>query len=353
MAINVYSGLMGSGKTFELVRSVILPAVLSGRRVVSNIAGLNKDLIYEYLIAKHKLDADYTFSDIVLVEDEVIRTAGFFPIDGKPEIESVVRAGDLVAIDEAWRFWSTGQKISAEHMQFFRMHRHFVNSENGFTCDLSFIFQNVSDIARSLKAVVELNFRTTKLKTLGLNTSYRIELFEGAKSTKNALISVYVQKYSIDIFPLYKSYAGDNAKEVSQDKRQNILLKPSFWYTVVFIVIGILFGIYKGIGFFYRSKTESPKFESPKQSISSSNSTADTTQSVPTFKRSRELRLAGSIQVGNAEYSVISQSDFRTRLLPISELKGLRHDQYIYLDREHIDYSSGSTTYGNQQGLLP
>jgi zona occludens toxin len=35
MAINAYTGLMGSGKSYEVVSSVILPAVKSGRRVVS------------------------------------------------------------------------------------------------------------------------------------------------------------------------------------------------------------------------------------------------------------------------------------------------------------------------------
>ena len=45
MAINAYTGLMGSGKTYEVVSSVVLPALLKGRRVVSNIEGLDYEEI--------------------------------------------------------------------------------------------------------------------------------------------------------------------------------------------------------------------------------------------------------------------------------------------------------------------
>jgi zona occludens toxin len=38
MAIKVYVGLMGSGKSYEVVSNVIVPALGRGRRVISNIA---------------------------------------------------------------------------------------------------------------------------------------------------------------------------------------------------------------------------------------------------------------------------------------------------------------------------
>ncbi|HDL5229472.1 TPA: hypothetical protein RS727_002675, partial [Mannheimia haemolytica] len=39
MAVSAYIGIPGSGKSYEVVKSVILPAVASNRRVVSNIYG--------------------------------------------------------------------------------------------------------------------------------------------------------------------------------------------------------------------------------------------------------------------------------------------------------------------------
>ncbi|MBJ5389082.1 hypothetical protein JGG32_25795, partial [Salmonella enterica subsp. enterica serovar Typhimurium] len=40
MAINLYVGLQGAGKSYESVKSVVLPALAQGQRVVSNIEGL-------------------------------------------------------------------------------------------------------------------------------------------------------------------------------------------------------------------------------------------------------------------------------------------------------------------------
>lgn len=40
MAISAYIGIPGSGKSYEAVCNVIIPAFTSGRRVVTNIYGL-------------------------------------------------------------------------------------------------------------------------------------------------------------------------------------------------------------------------------------------------------------------------------------------------------------------------
>ncbi|EPZ1805653.1 zonular occludens toxin domain-containing protein, partial [Escherichia coli] len=41
MPISAYVGSLGSGKSYEVVSSVIVPACASGRRVVTNIYGIN------------------------------------------------------------------------------------------------------------------------------------------------------------------------------------------------------------------------------------------------------------------------------------------------------------------------
>ncbi|MBI0473410.1 zonular occludens toxin domain-containing protein, partial [Pectobacterium parmentieri] len=56
MAISAYVGVPGSGKSFEVVRSVIIPAVAQGRRVVSNVYGLNPEKIYEFVRRNNKTE---------------------------------------------------------------------------------------------------------------------------------------------------------------------------------------------------------------------------------------------------------------------------------------------------------
>ncbi|MBJ3095365.1 hypothetical protein JGB36_23440 [Salmonella enterica subsp. enterica serovar Derby] len=49
MAINLYVGLQGAGKSYESVKSVVLPALAQGQRVVSNIEGLDSEKVYAYV----------------------------------------------------------------------------------------------------------------------------------------------------------------------------------------------------------------------------------------------------------------------------------------------------------------
>lgn len=246
MAINVYSGLMGSGKSYEAVSSLIIPAIASGRRVVTNIDGLSESAIHEYILThKRKFEKNKdinreSLGSIELVSNDRILEPFFFP-DGEScsDVVSVVQPGDFIVIDEAWRFWDTQAKPSHEHKQFFKMHRHYANPETGVTCDLALIIQDISGLYLDLKKVVEMTVRTTKLKSLGLNSRYRVDLFEGYRLTRAAKIQSYQKSYDKKIFPLYKSYAVEGAKETVIDSRQNILKSWKIWF--FYGVLPILF----------------------------------------------------------------------------------------------------------------
>ncbi|MFM1433993.1 zonular occludens toxin domain-containing protein [Yersinia enterocolitica] len=93
MAISAYIGIPGSGKSYEAVCNVIIPAFTSGRRVVTNIYGLQKDKITERY-------PDATGEIIVVDNDDVLK-ADFFPFKGGEG--SFCQFGDLIVIDEAWR----------------------------------------------------------------------------------------------------------------------------------------------------------------------------------------------------------------------------------------------------------
>lgn len=236
MAINNYTGLMGSGKSYEVVSTVILDAVKSGRRVVTNIDGIQPDKILDYLIDKKKCDPAKLGTVIYVTNDDVLKD-DFFPDDEKPEQKSIVQRGDLVAIDEVWRMWGTDCKIKPNAMQFFRMHRHYTHPDTGISCDLALMIQDTSTLHRSIREVVEMTTRCVKLKAVGSPKSYRIELYEGKKVTKQTHIDTFVKRYNPDIFPLYKSYANGDGKEQAIDKRQNVLLNPRIWVTTGFMVL--------------------------------------------------------------------------------------------------------------------
>jgi zona occludens toxin len=220
MPINAYTGLMGSGKSFECVVSVIIPAICIGRRVVTNVDGIDNDACRAYCHEKYDIPLE-KLGHIIHCKNDDVQSVDFLPHG--LDVDTFCKAGDMVCIDEAWRFWGTDCKILKQHAIFFREHRHYVDAITKVSCDLVLMVQDITDLHRTLKVVVELSFRTTKIKSLGFNKVYRVEMWEGYKQTSRARISVANKTYDSQIFPLYSSYVGGAGKELQVDKRQNIL----------------------------------------------------------------------------------------------------------------------------------
>ncbi|MCI3206457.1 MULTISPECIES: zonular occludens toxin domain-containing protein [Pandoraea] len=313
MAINAYTGLMGSGKSYEVVGSVIVPAVIAGRRVVTNIDGIQPDAIRDYCVDVKKANPE-ALGSIVPVTNEDVTREGFFPDETRPEAKSIVLAGDLVAIDEAWNFWSIGNKITPEHMRFFRMHRHYVHPETGVACDVALMIQSIGDLHRQLRSVVEMTFVTKKLKELGLNRSYRVEMYEGGKVTKSNRVDTFSKMYNKAIFPLYQSYVGGKGNERAIDKRQNKLANMRIWSIFIFMlcVVGVS-GWY--IMVFFRGD-HLPVRKDHDATAPAENASSVLREVNQHFApaMSADWRIAGNFSVGDERYIVVADDAGRLRV---------------------------------------
>lgn len=238
MTIKLYTGRMGSGKTYEVVSEVILGAVRRGRRVVSNIAGLDVAAMHELLIAEG-VPEDKLGSVVMFSHDEVMKP-NFWRTDssGGSEPDSFIQPGDLLALDEIWRFWSglgktdgEGRKRPPSVMNFFRMHRHFIHEQTGVACDVALITQDLMDLSRDVRSVVEETYYMEKLTAVGSTKRYRVDIYQAGRIRGKPLRSIQ-RSYDPKYFPLYSSHSqkkegGADAVEENIDKRGNIL---SGWF---------------------------------------------------------------------------------------------------------------------------
>lgn len=355
MAINAYCGLMGSGKSYEAVSSLIVPAIAVGRRVVSNIDGLNQELIHDYIIAhkgkfakKNSLTRE-SLGSIELVNNEQISQPHFFPdpehADGT---NSVVKPGDFVVIDEAWRFWPTNSKPSHEHMQFFKMHRHYAHPGTGVTSDLALIIQDISGLHLDLRKVVEMSVRTTKLKSLGLNSRYRVEVFEGYRQTRTAKTATYQKAYDKRIFPLYKSYGSDDAKETTMDGRQNIFRGAKVWVVLAAIPVFLGGGIWYLLGFFGSgpSKSGGPALSVEVVESQPGAKTAPSGSPEKTSKTdlSSEWRIVGLTMIDERPWVVLQNSSGRLRYEHSSNFENRGPLMRGVVDGDRVTTYSGSSS---------
>lgn len=344
MAINAYVGLQGSGKSFEVVSSPILDAVLQGRRVVTNIDGINEDLIHEYLVNKRDAQID-KLGSIIHVENEQILQPQFFPDEEKPELDSVVKGGDLVAIDEAWRFWGTDNgKLSHEHMQFFRMHRHYTHPDTAVACDVALMTQDISGLHRSVKNVIEFAFRMHKHKSLGLSKRYRVEIYEGWKLNSKTRIDDRQKKYDPEIFPLYQSYTGGKGMEKSIDSRQNILANKVLWYYAGGVILCGVIGAYSTWKFFNPNKTENSdtqKLAAIDKSKYQSTSVENSAIRSNAVGYSENWRIVGQIASSTGRWVVVSNKIGKLRIESPSMFSGTGSIEIGEIDNERVTRWSG------------
>lgn len=311
MPINTYTGLMGSGKSYECVSSVIVPAVKAGRRVVTNVDGIDSDAIRAYCQDKFSVPLE-KLGEVVHCTNEDVSKASFLP-HGE-NVDTFCQSGDIICIDEAWRFWGTDCKLLQEHKIFFREHRHFVHPDTKVCCDLVLMVQDITDLHRTLRVVVEVSFRTTKIKTLGWQKTYRVEMWEGYKLTNKGRVSVENKRYDDEIFPLYSSYVGGTGKELQVDSRQNVLRNPKLWLIAVGVVLMFGWGVYTIMGFFngsrYPASDAASKPSVPAPSVPRTQPASNSAQS----GFSSTWRLVGSFQAQGKQFVVIENPGGRIRL---------------------------------------
>jgi zona occludens toxin len=355
MSINVYGGIMGSGKSYEVVSGPLLDGIAAGRRVVTNVDGIDEERIHEYLVEKRRVDLD-KLGRIVHITTDRVNEPGFFPVElesaeGATVTPGLVEAGDLVVIDEAWKLWTSSEKMSKEHVAFFRMHRHFVHADTKLCCDVILMVQTIGDLPRMLKAVVELSFVMCKLKSLGAPTKYRVEMYEGWKQNAKSRIGTYLKSYKKEIFPLYKSYAGAAGKEATVDKRQNIFRDKRLWLFAGAVLILCLLGY----GLLYRFFHPKPKTESVSAATAASKGSASAVlpgnPAQPSGGSAKPLfsdtwRIVGGFSANNESWVVVADQSGHLRVESPSNFQNSGFAQVGTIDGERVSTFSGGRAAG-------
>ncbi len=264
MAFSAYSGSTGSGKTYEVVQNVIVKALGQGRRVITNVAGLNIEKIHAYL-RKQGIDED-RFGELVKLPP-IERCAGQFaqireiedPQEGQAEAElvlenSLIRGGDVLVLDEVWRIWKRGAKIHPNDEMLWRMHRHILHPVTNVSVDIVLITQNWPDLNTTLRGLVHQRFVMRKHTSLGFSKNYIVSIYDQGARSPHVQIQ---RKFKQEIYNLYKSHTlGDGeGKEEKIDDRGN-LIKRMLYTTVPAVIVLFISGAY-GLNYFLHP----PEFE--------------------------------------------------------------------------------------------
>lgn len=265
MTISAYVGLPGHGKSYGVVENVILPAIKSGRRVLTNIP-MNKDAW--------------------------ISQTGAFPEEF--EIKAIADdpawwdknnvAGSVIVLDELYKLWPSGmtaKNIRESDKLLLAEHRHLVD-ENGLSTEIVFVTQDLSQIASFARCLVETTYRVVKLTKLGLEKKYRVDVFTGAVTghspPKSKLDTQIFSSYKKEIYALYKSHtksiSGLAGNETRTDQRFKVFGGVSV-KIAIFAMLASAFFLYFGFA------EVSKKYGVTEEKIVTPNSATQNPQPLP------------------------------------------------------------------------
>jgi len=352
MPINVYTGLMGSGKSYEVVSMVILEAIAKGRRVITNVDGINEDRIHQHISESRQL-AKSSLGSVIHVTNAQVFDVKFFPhyddLHGEV-LDTTVQPGDLVVIDEAWRFWpASGVKILKSHTSFFLEHRHFTHPQTNVCCDLVLMIQAMGTLHRSLRDVVAFSFRTHKKTLLGMPGTYSLTMYEGSKQVQSTVAGSWVRRYKSEIFPLYSSFGGGaDGKIVNVDSRQNIFSNKKILVGALLIILVGVWGIRTIYRFFHpvpNTVAASVK-DAGRTNVTSVSAPLGDTRSMSGMPQSDVWRIAGSFLARGKQWIVLTNASGAIRLESPVFFFGDGMYQTGQLDNSRLSAFSGSVPAG-------
>lgn len=240
MAITLYCGRPGSGKSYGVVENVILPALQKQRLIYTNIP-----LMLEAI----KQDYPEAASHINQFKNDAVNGEFLMAIPG----------GALIIIDECWRYWPSGMKSNEMPMldkEFFAEHRHKAGQDN-LTQEIVLVTQSPSQIAKCVKDLIDQTVMTVKADKVGLANKYQVKIFSACIPSIDKPGEPNVTgmgTYKPEIYKYYKSHTksetGLAGIEIKADKRGTIWEHWYIRYVAPIVFIAAIWGCWYTYQFF-------------------------------------------------------------------------------------------------------
>lgn len=191
-------GMPRAGKSYDAVKSHILPALAAGRHVYARLNGLDHAKIAAYL----SLPVERVQELLTLVPTaDVLET--FKAVNGPVAGWSIPAhlKDALFVVDEAHEFYVADRMpIRPELEQFFSLH-----GQNGM--DGVLLSQYYRRLHSSVRCRVERKNVFQKLSAVSMDGSYLVQRYQATAPERFELVEGQTCKYDPAIFPLYSGYA--------------------------------------------------------------------------------------------------------------------------------------------------
>src|SRR5574340_247846 len=186
--IYLYYGKVGDGKTYHVVNREVIPALLSGRKVYTNIEGLNLRNISTFTSIPYAELAELVFL--------------FDPFDkaAVKEMYKIAEHGSLIIYDESHDYYDAREYKNADKdfLDFLSKSRH-----QGF--DIVFITQSPKRLEGNIVRLCNFAYQVKNLGFIGRFVK-SVYVVHCRQSPYDAIVSTFRGRYDKAVFALYSSF---------------------------------------------------------------------------------------------------------------------------------------------------
>lgn len=237
-------GLPRSGKSYDVVKNHILPALQAGRKVFARLNGLDEP-------AKRKAIADYLHMDSATLDERLVHVTS-------AEVRTL-----FVAVKDAAGEWTIPDQLKDNLFVVDECHSFYVASREAIDPAVEEFFaligQNGGDgvlmsqwyrrLHSSLRARIERKNLFQKLTAVGMDGKYNVTRYHALGPDRFEKVGAEVQTYDPAIFPMYKGYAdGTGNRAVYKAGGKTVWNKIGKY--AVFVLPVFAFGVYQLTHFF-------------------------------------------------------------------------------------------------------
>jgi len=255
-------GVPRAGKSYDAVKSHILPALKKGRTVYARLNGLRHDRIAQHL----GMDEEVINDQLVLVDTKDVASTFVCTQDdtGKWCIDDRFKDA-LVVIDEVHEFYVNERKPLAPPVENFWA----LLGQNGG--DAVIMTQWINRLHSAVKARIERKNTFQKLTAVGMKNKYRVTYYHTTSPGKFEKVGGTTLKYEAVIFPLYDGYApGAENTEVYEEGGKSVWAAMAVKGIIMLVVAGV--GLYFFAGFFTGGSGNKGQAQQPQQAAQRASS---------------------------------------------------------------------------------
>ncbi|HUD44366.1 MAG TPA: zonular occludens toxin domain-containing protein [Patescibacteria group bacterium] len=219
MALLLYTGVAGTGKTLYAIQKYIIPELSKGNQIYTNIDGI--------VLARISLLFD---QDLIQLE------RGFHDLKDPGRFWEELKQNSMCVLDEAQNIFSNRNwqdRNNVDCVKYLMEHRHYGHQ-------LVFISPHIDAMDAGIRRVAELTYKHKSFSIIGGAKTVKCAVFSQA-NINNEPLQTFTWKHDTRIYDCYKSYFLEGT--VEKKVKVNIFRDPKLIFIVLVVIASSIWAI--------------------------------------------------------------------------------------------------------------